>query len=570
MYSVDDSYKEAMHQPVQTSYIFGYIGAKNYQSRDLVEGSVTISNQISDSTDLTLGATYIGQFNATFRTALLERGEWVGQTITVVHSLYYDDTHHYIPLGTFTVASADWTSEGVEVVAYDAMAKLDKSLPKGLTATGDIYSMLKLVCDECGVTMGQSPLEVGNLPNGQVQFSIYPDNSLETYRDLLSAIAQVAGGYATVNRFGYLVIKTWQDTTVDSLDREHRFMGAKFSDFTTSYTGLSWVDAVSKTTRYYSVGADDGSVINLGNNPLLQSLESGQAQTIAEAILMSLSKARYSPFKASYLGCLVYDLGDVIEFTGGLAGDTCKCCLMSYTWRLHNTYDMAGFGADPRLATAKSKSDKDISGLMNSSGKDSLYFSTYVNSEDIRVGDGETKTITNMRLATSKATHVRIVMEYDLSVETTSDEEAKIYDDARARFRFFLSGTELVNRDVIETWQDGRHVITTHHDADATGSQILDWVVKLNMNGGSVDIPPYGIYISAFGAGLVGDDVWTGVIELEEEWDPLLVSMPGNLEESVSTTGETETETKRKNMLDTVSVDVTRFFRLRLEEEVSN
>ncbi|MGJ1042601.1 hypothetical protein ACR77V_12250, partial [Staphylococcus epidermidis] len=116
-------------------------------------------------------------------------------------------------------------------------------------------------------------------------------------------------------------------------------------------------------------------------------------------------------------------------------------------------------------------------------------------------------------------------------------------------------------------WQDGRHVITTHHDVDATGSQILDWVVKLNMNGGSVDIPPYGIYIAAFGAGLVGDDVWTGVIELEEEWEPLLVSMPGNLEDSVSTAGDIET--KRKNMLDTVSVDVTRFIRLRLEEEVS-
>jgi hypothetical protein len=54
-----------------------------------------------------------------------------------------------------------------------------------------------------------------------------------------------------------------------------------------------------------------------------------------------------------------YDLGDVLYFTGGHAGDDgVFCCLMMYDWNFNGEYQMQGFGADPSIANVKDKVEK--------------------------------------------------------------------------------------------------------------------------------------------------------------------------------------------------------------------
>ena len=106
---------------------------------------------------------------------------------------------------------------------------------------------------------------------------------------------------------------------------------------------------------------DDGTFMDLGSNPFLQSEIFSYKERQRRAILDALDPISYTPFTCSTILGAHYDLGDVIYFTGGHAGtDGCFCCLMSYDFTYNAEYNMEGFGADPIIANTKSKDQKAI------------------------------------------------------------------------------------------------------------------------------------------------------------------------------------------------------------------
>ena len=51
--------------------------------------------------------------------------------------------------------------------------------------------MMALCSTACGVELAQTQAEIEALPNGSELLSIYPENDIETYRDVLYFTAQV-------------------------------------------------------------------------------------------------------------------------------------------------------------------------------------------------------------------------------------------------------------------------------------------------------------------------------------------------------------------------------------------
>ena len=51
--------------------------------------------------------------------------------------------------------------------------------------------------------------EIEALPNGSELLSIYPENDIETYRDVLYFTAQVLGGFFCINREGRLEFRQY-------------------------------------------------------------------------------------------------------------------------------------------------------------------------------------------------------------------------------------------------------------------------------------------------------------------------------------------------------------------------
>ena len=209
-------------------------------------------------------------------------------------------------MGIFEVSEANRTAHVLELKAYDRMLRFDRAF-NGFETIGTAYGMMALCSTACGVELAQTQAEIEALPNGSELLSIYPENDIETYRDVLYFTAQVLGGFFCVNRAGKLEFRQYGETPVVEILQKHRF-SSSFSDFVTRYTAVSSTNLRTQTSEYYALETDDGLTMNLGVNPLLQfGLEDTRAELCGN-ILAALSKVNYVPFDSDTIGNPALDL----------------------------------------------------------------------------------------------------------------------------------------------------------------------------------------------------------------------------------------------------------------------
>ena len=314
MYAVSDKYKAAMKQPVQRFRMRGTIGEHSFTDDNILSGSFSITNQCTGNEEIAIGQVYIGELNATFLNMSISRYGWKGLEIKPVFGMRLSDgTYEEVPLGVFTIETAEWTESGVVVKAYDHMALLDKTCNKVLTEMTP-YQCAQTITEATGVTFSNTEKEFESFANGTTMVSETETNDVETWRDLVSWLAQTLGCFATADRKGNIVFKSFNQTVVDTIDAAHRFTGASFSDYVTRYTGLSVVNMADNTTSYYAENEDDGLTLNLGSNPFLQYGIAATKEEMARAILTAIQQIRYVPFTCRAIGNPAYDLGDVLVF----------------------------------------------------------------------------------------------------------------------------------------------------------------------------------------------------------------------------------------------------------------
>lgn len=265
MYSVSNSYKSAALQPVQEHRLTGTIGSVSFDENNIISGTFNIQKQCTDTSDVVLGSAYIGQLTATFTGVNIARGAWLKKNIAPSFALKVGNSWETVPLGIFKIKEANHTAEGVEVVAYDNMAKFDKVIKKKKQtlgfATDSMYTFISLACTKCNVTLGMTQAQIEALPNGHSSvddIEIYGDvkdtdfaNDIETYRDLIFWCAQTMGCYATIDRQGQLVFKQYTQNVVDDISDQIRLSGAAFEDYTTHYTGIYFTDMDTNDDTYY-------------------------------------------------------------------------------------------------------------------------------------------------------------------------------------------------------------------------------------------------------------------------------------------------------------------------------
>lgn len=522
MYTVTSDYKEAIKKPIIFSNITFTLSEDNtvYTDANILEGSFTITNQCTDTKDITLGSVYVGELKATLRGINLPRNNWVKKSITpVFHLRLEDDTYEAVPLGIYTISEATWTRSGVEITAYDDMDKLDKNFSM-TQSSGYLYDFLVLAADECGVTLEQTEEQLKALPNGNIFFTFYKDNDVETWRDLVYWVAQTNGGFATINRNGNLEIRLYKDPTEadDELDTRHRHDGGQFSDYTTSYTGLSYVDLATGYTRYVGAEVDTGATLNLGSNPFLQ--DRNHVDEATAAILEQILKIQYTPFKGTKINDPAYDLGDLLVFTGGIAGEESVCCLQKYVFQYHRKYEMAGYGSNPAQATARSKVDKNISGLLNNVKGDVMQFYEYRNASRIKIDDGVNRQVFRLRIASTADTRVQIHININLGITATDAEPTAVI------CTYTIDG-QPVSFKPKATYYDGNHVLHLMYILPISANIITNFRLYLELDGGSAEIERQGLWVYASGYGIVGDATWDGTFDIEEVPEPIdIIRLP--------------------------------------------
>lgn len=536
MYKVSEKYKEAMRRPVQRHAMKGRIGTHPFTDKNILEGSFSITNQCCGNDNVEIGQVYIGELNATFLSIPLERYQWKGQEIVPYFGLHLSDgTYEYVPLGVYTVDTAEWTASGVVVKAYDHMALLDKSCNKVITEVTP-YECAMRIEKETGVVFGNTKEEFESFANGTLMISETTTNDVETWRDLVSWLAQTMACFATADRDGKIVFRPYTDEVTDTIDAEHRFSGASFSDFVTRYTGLSVVNMADGMTNYYGVEPDDALTMNLGSNPFLQYGVEDTKEQMRRSILDAIQKINYVPFKADCIGNPAYDLGDVLVFCDGLADGSQKYCITKYTFQYHGKYQMTGVGQDPALSNARSKTDKNIIGLISNTDENTLVHYQFSNTRVIDIADGKRETIASVKFATAtKDSEVSFWAELLLETSRLSQTIGETVSPMTATISYMLNGT-MIDYHPVETYMvEGKHMLPLHYYIGSVkANTIYDLVIMLEMQGGDGYFDTNCVNVLLTGMGLAGTGQWDGTITAEEEFAGInFDGILGTIEEEV-------------------------------------
>ena len=519
MYNVSEKYLQQIKKPYALKRVLrGTIGNVSFTEADVLSGSFSVSNQCSDSDGVKIGSVNVGQLQATFRKGLIDRGRWKGAVITVSDGLWIDEDEDYefVPLGIFVVDDAKYDKNGVKITAYDNMLKFDKGWNIS-TTIGTAWSVLSLICEDCGVVNGMTQIQIEALPNGTNSIGLYTDNDCETYRDLLFWLAQMLGCFATIGRDGKLYLKQYGNTEIDSVSAGLRFEDNEFSDFQTGYSGITLTNIEDEEVMYVSEGEDNLLTYNLGSNPFMQYGTKSTRKQMCLDILRDIKIIDYVPFSTSLLHCPAYDLGDVIEFTGGIADDTKHSCIMYFEYNFQY-YEAEGYGSDPALANVRSRVDKEVSGLMSKTDKNSIQMYTFKNVAAHEIRDGETEELIYIRFATMEAKLVTFQAEILCEAEVDADMIA-------ANVLYSLNGARVLDYQPTETWsEDGKHIISLYYMIEVESNQMYQWSVMLNSDGGTITVPVESARATIWGQGLVTNAVWDGFIDVEDTFSGIPIN----------------------------------------------
>ena len=559
MYPVSDAFMQAIKSNTRKYYWTGTITTSDekiyeFGNEDIVKGSGYISRQCCGNSEIELGSVYAAELGISLFCDI-DRYTLDGAEIKLwFHLLLDDDSTESIPMGVFYVAEANRRIKTLELKAYDGMLNLDKAFNKGLSSAYP-YEFLSLLSKACHVELAQTREEIEALPNGTELLGIYQDNDIESWRDFLYYLAQTLGCFAVIDRYGKLSLTSYGSTPVMAIDIRHRF-SSSFSDFVTRYTAVSSTNKKTETAEYYAKDPDDGLTMNLGVNPLLQFGLEETRKRIINTILDVVSTVEYVPFDSETIGNPALDLGDVLRFTGGHADETKQSAITSIYTKIYGKQTVKCVGKNPRLAAAKSKNDKNISGLISSIGETKLSIYTFTNALALDAGE-EKLSIINMEFASGDETnaefHAQAIMDVEsnpdtrmLTAETTIDlgtttddegnevENKKVIsfplswnEDGKTALSVFyvLDGHEVEEFHPKESWLSGKHLLTLYYPIiGLTANQLHTFEVLISMQNGTGHIEAQNIMATITGQGLGVQERWDGRITADDTLKKILLS----------------------------------------------
>lgn len=337
-----------------------------------------------------------------------------------------------------------------------------------------------------------------------------------------------------------------------NISNKQRF-SSSFSDFITRYTAVSSTNMKTQTAEYYAVEVDDGLTMNLGVNPFLQFGVDETRKELCEQILADISVIKYVPFDSETIGNPALDLGDILRFSGGHADEEQITCITFSQCRIGGKHSLRCVGKNPRLAHAKSKNDKNISGLLNQVDAGKIGIHTFSNASAYTLADTDTKII-SIEFATTEENHAQFfgqvvvdavalqtertenakgtimipmtetdaetgeVIENPVSVEVelpvTWSEDGKVL----CYVTFELNDSVITVHCPVETWHSGKHILSLYYPIESVVPNITNtFNVYLRMENGTGTVGIGDCIASISGQAMAAAPAWDGKIVVEEK-----------------------------------------------------
>src|SRR5699024_1505231 len=302
----------------------------------------------------------------------------------------------------------------------------------------------------------------------------------------------------------------------------------------------------------------------------------------------ALSKVNYVPFDSDTIGNPALDLGDVLTFSGGQADAQQITCVTSFTVKIGGRQSLKCVGKNPRLSQAKSKNDKNISGLLNQIEAGKIGIHTFTNASEYTIGKTDVRII-SIEFASKEENHAQffgqivvdvaadpaarsanasgtIVIPFpstgsgaagnagteddpsgmeaeagdaedgaageettdisvDVSLPVTWTEDGK----AVCYVTFELNNAEILLHHPVETWHSGKHILSLYYPIENIVPNITNtFNVYLRMEDGSGSVGIGDCIASISGQAMAAAAAWDGRIDIEET--AALFSVGGGLQ----------------------------------------
>ena len=211
MYPVSQAFLDAVGSNSREFYWTGVLTANDgkeypFTNADVVKGSCTVTNQCCSNNEIEIGSVYAAELDIALYLDI-DRYTLEGGFITLSFFLKLaDDSYEEVPMGIFDISEANRSIKAISIKAYDHMLRFEEKFDETLT-NGYAYDLLSYACEVCGVPLAHTQEEMATWLNATEVLGIYPDNDIETWRDLIFYVAQSLGRFCTINREGALELR---------------------------------------------------------------------------------------------------------------------------------------------------------------------------------------------------------------------------------------------------------------------------------------------------------------------------------------------------------------------------
>ena len=211
-----------------------------------------------------------------------------------------DTTIEYHSIGLFTVEKADRNEGLVTLELVDRMAKADKEYTLDISFPATLAQIMQSAATQAGLTLTST-----SFANSTYEVSVAPVFEGITCRQIFAQIAELAGGYAKVDRSGNLSIMTLSNTAQTSITRDN------VNECKVAEGNTGTIDKV-----IVKVGAEQ-AVSGTGDNlyTIVDNLFVQNPSDVVDAIFGVLATYSYKPIVSmDWVGDFSLEVGDRIDY----------------------------------------------------------------------------------------------------------------------------------------------------------------------------------------------------------------------------------------------------------------
>ena len=258
--------------------------------------------------------------------------------IQVYTGIVIDSENEEVPFGTFIISKPDneEVKEKTNFVGYDYMIKFDTPYKDQVTYPCQAKVLFQDLCNQVGIVGGNI-----DFVNCNYMILGNPFTNNEICREVLSNLAQLAGGFAKIGRDNKVYIVSLDKSTIVETINGNNY----FTDFAKN---KQWGELNSLTLRISGIEGenitlqDNTSIIQNGLTELVLEdnyflINQEEREKVATPIWNNLKGLKYLPFKTDYYGYPYLDSGDKIKILDSKDNE-CESYVFNHTFTFNGSY----------------------------------------------------------------------------------------------------------------------------------------------------------------------------------------------------------------------------------------